>query len=110
MELHSEQLDGWTRIQLTGNLDAGSAGEAQRSLLPLITGEPRSYILELEGVPAIDSAGLAVLVKLYREIKSRGGQMALAGVQREPMRVFHLTRLDRIFPIHPTAESARAAA
>ncbi len=110
MKLHSEELDGWTSIQLAGNLDAGSAGETQRGLLPMLTGTARSYVFEMDGVPVIDSAGLAVLVKMFREIKSRGGQMVLSGVQREPMRVFHLTRLDRIFPIHPTADSARAAA
>jgi anti-anti-sigma regulatory factor len=36
--------------------------------------------------------------------------MTLINVQREPMRVFHLTRLDRIFAIHPSDDSARAAA
>ena len=110
MELHSESLDGWTRIRLVGNLDAGSAGETQRKILPLVDDGSRRYLFELDDVPVIDSAGLAVLVKVYREIQGKGGRMALSGVQREPMRVFHLTRLDRIFPIHPTAESARAAA
>ena len=110
MELHSESLDGWTRIRLVGNLDARTAGETQVRLLPMLDAETRTYVFELDQVPAIDSAGLAVLVKIFREIRRRGAHMALSGVQREPMRVFHLTRLDRIFTIHPNAESARAAA
>jgi anti-sigma B factor antagonist len=110
MELHSESQDGWTRIRLVGNLDAGTAGATQPRLLSLVHDGARSYVFELDDMPVIDSAGLAVLVKVYREIRGRGGRMALSGVQREPMRVFHLTRLDRIFPIHPTAESARLAA
>jgi anti-sigma B factor antagonist len=109
MRLDLERHDDWTVVHLTGPLDALAAREAQRDLLDLLETAPGPWYLDMEGVDHIDSAGLAALVKFYREVRARGGRMALCGVQREPMRVLHTTRLDRIFSIHPTSDAAKAA-
>lgn len=109
MKLDLERHDDWTVIRLEGSLDTLVARDVQRELLDLLETSPGPWYLDMEGVELIDSAGLAALVKFYREVRTRGGRMALCGVQREPMRVLHTTRLDRIFSIYPTSDAAKAA-
>jgi anti-sigma B factor antagonist len=109
MRLDLERHDDRTVVHLTGPLDATAARETQRELLDLLDTTVGPWHIDMEGVEHIDSAGLAALVKFYREVRSRGGRMTLCGVQREPMRVLHTTRLDRIFSIHPTSDAAKAA-
>lgn len=109
MTLDLERLDDRTVVHMTGHLDAKGAREAQRELLDVLDAAPGPWYLDMEGVEHLDSAGLATLVKFYREVRARGGRMALCGVQREPMRLLHTTRLDQVFSILPTSDAARAA-
>lgn len=109
MEMHVERAGGWTVIRLDGDLDAASAPDMQGGFVGWLNDAASFYLVDLGRVQHLDSAGLAALVKFYREVRVRGGRLALCGVQREPMRVFQLTRLDKLFSIYPTPEAARVA-
>jgi anti-sigma B factor antagonist len=109
MRIEIEKSNGWTVLHLDGDLDAGSAGEIQTKFLDAISKGGSSFLLDLERVNYLDSSGLAALVKLYKEIRTRGGTLALCAVQRDAMKIFQLTRLDKIFTIFPDAAAARAA-
>ena len=108
MNMRVEKEGGWTVIRLDGDLDAASAAEVQTGFVNWLNETASFYLLDLGRVHHLDSAGLAALVKFYREVRLRGGRLALCGVQREPLRVFQLTRLDKIFSIYPTPDAARA--
>jgi anti-sigma B factor antagonist len=109
MNIHMVRKNGWIVFHLEGDLDAGSAAEIQGRFLKSLEEGENSFLLNLEKVDYLDSSGLAALVKFYKEIRARGGTMALCAVQREAMKIFQLTRLDKIFTIYPDAESAQAA-
>jgi anti-sigma B factor antagonist len=109
MRIEIEKSNGWTVLHLDGDLDAGSAGEIQTTFLNVLEKGGSSLLLDLERVNYLDSSGLAALVKLYKEIRTRGGTLALCAVQRDALKIFQLTRLDKIFTIFPDADAARAA-
>jgi len=108
MNVLVEKNSGWTVVRIEGALDQDSAGPVQEKLLATLTDIGGSYLLDLEKVSALDSSGLATLVRFYKEIRTRGGTLALCAVQREAMKVFQLTRLDTIFTILPD-NTAKAA-
>lgn len=109
MKIETEKTNGWTVFHLDGDLDAGSAGEIQRMFMGAIEDGGSSVLLDLERVNYLDSSGLAALVKLYKEIRTRGGALALCAVQRDALKIFQLTRLDKIFTIFPDVHAAKAA-
>jgi len=68
-------------------------------------------VLDLSGVPALDSAALGPLVQKLREVQELNGKLVLTGVEAPALReIFALTRFDRVFPILPTTATAVAIA
>jgi anti-sigma B factor antagonist len=94
-------------IRLNGRLDATTSPEVRAILQKLLDKDQPKIIIDLEEVPFIDSSGLASLVSGLRLAREKNGYIALSGIQPQAQTVFHLTMLDRIFPIHPTYHDAK---
>lgn len=109
MKMEVQNNNGWTVFRLEGDLDAGSAADIQGRFLGELSQGGQSFLLDLEKVNYIDSSGLAALVKFYKEVRTKGGTLALCSVQRDAMKIFQLTRLDKIFTIFPDETAAKAA-
>jgi anti-sigma B factor antagonist len=108
MNIETEDRKGWTVFHLDGDLDSGSTAEIQAHFMKRLS-DGASFLLDMEKVNYLDSSGLAALVKFYKEVRARGGSMALCSVQRDALKILQLTRLDKIFTILPNQESAKAA-
>lgn len=68
-------------------------------------------VLDLGGVPALDSSALGPLVQKLREVQEAQGRLVLTGVDAPALKeIFALTRFDRVFPILPTRALAIATA
>lgn len=68
-------------------------------------------VLDLAGVPALDSAALGPLVQKLRETQEARGRLVLTGVDAPALReIFALTRFDRVFTIVADRAAAVAAA
>jgi anti-sigma B factor antagonist len=108
MEISQQGLDpDITLIQLNGRLDAISSERVKSALQLLADQDQAKIIIDLQGVPFIDSSGLAALVSGLRTVRERGGVIVLSGAQSQAQIVFRLTMLDRVFAIHPTYQEAR---
>ena len=108
MEISQQALDpDITLIQLNGRLDAISSERVKAALQVLADQDQAKIIIDLQGVPFIDSSGLAALVSGLRTVRERGGIIVLSGAQSQAQIVFRLTMLDRVFAIHPTYQEAR---
>src|SRR6267378_2363125 len=66
----------------------------------------KEIILDLAGVPTIDSAGLGALVHLHRSADRSGNSLKLACPSPHLCELFDLTRLSSLFEIHPTLDDA----
>ena len=110
MEISQQALDpDITLIQLNGRLDAKSSERVKAALQALADQDQAKIIIDLEGVPFIDSSGLAALVSGLRMVRERGGIIVLSGAQSQAQIVFRLTMLDRVFAIYPTYQAARGS-
>jgi anti-sigma B factor antagonist len=66
-------------------------------------------ILDLTGVPYMDSAGLGVLVNSYVSHQQRGQRLVLAGVNERVRELFKLTKVDSVLEVVPNLEAAYRA-
>jgi len=90
-------------------LDAHNSSELKAYLLQLLENGARALILDLSEVRFIDSSGLGALLSGYKNAGLRRASLALTGLQPRVQSMFELTRLQRVFEIHPTIEDALAA-
>ena len=94
-------------IQLEGRLDASTGPDVQATLQSFLEKGFHRIIVDLQQVPFIDSSGLVALVSGLRLAREQKGDIILSGIRPQVQTVFRLTMLDRIFPIHPTADDAK---
>lgn len=68
----------------------------------------KSLILDMAGVPYIDSAGIGALVGAYVTHQKDGRSLSLAGVTDRVLGSLKATRVDQFFRLFPSLEEARA--
>lgn len=65
-----------------------------------------TMILDLSGVPYLDSSGLGSLVSASTSCAKAGRRMALTGVNKRVMKVFEITKVEQAFLMFPTLSDA----
>ncbi len=92
------ERDGLTTVWVRGALDYQGADQLREQLKTLAAkaAAPR-LVVDLSQVPFIDSNGLVALVSGQKAMRQQDGELILSGVKPQVMRVFQLTRLDRVF-------------
>lgn len=63
-------------------------------------------VINFKNVDHLSSAALGTLITINRKVQDRGGQLRLAQIDPQIYEVFVITRLNKIFQIHETAEEA----
>ena len=66
---------------------------------------PNRVILDLGHVHFVDSSGLGAIVAAMKHL-GPGRKLDLAGLNPDVDKVFRLTRMDRVFAIHPDVQAA----
>jgi anti-sigma B factor antagonist len=66
-------------------------------------------IVDLSGVPYVDSAGLGVLVNSYVSHQKHGRRLILAGVPERVMSLLKMCRVDQLFELVLDVDEARRA-
>ena len=72
------------------------------------TEPPLHTILDLSGVPYIDSAGMSEIINHEVYCRGRHVQLSLAGVTPRVLTMFHTTRLEKVLTLAATVEEAEA--
>jgi anti-sigma B factor antagonist len=63
-------------------------------------------VLDLSRIRMLPSLTLGLLVQLSKKCKARQQKLKLAAMQPQVRQVFSITRLDRVFDLSPSVESA----
>jgi len=66
----------------------------------------KNFVLDLEAVDFMDSAGLGALIAALKRVTEHGGDMKLACLQKKPRMVFEITRAHKVFEIYNSVEDA----
>ena len=113
MEVQEEQIDAGgspvTVVTVEGFVDASTVGDLRDTLERLVREGRQRFVIGLAGVPFMDSSGLATLVQTFKRVRIGEGDVRVAGLQDEVLRVFQLVRLDRVFDLYPDAPAAVAS-
>ena len=96
-------------VVVTGEVDLYTAQRLREALAEVHTSGARQLIVDLTGVPFIDSSGIDALVGTFRRLQGRGARLDVVGSRANVMRVFEVTGLLDVFAFHASREDALAA-
>lgn len=86
-----------TKVAIRGSLDINSAPALNEEVDKIIAVKPARVLVDLAGLELIDSSGVAALVKLYKGIRGGGGAITIANARDQPLAIFKLLRMDKVF-------------
>ena len=92
-------------IMIEGSVDSNTASALQTQIMEKMT-EADQVILDLSKVGFVSSAGLRLLLVIYRQIKSKNGKVILVGVSEEIRDVMSMTGFINFFEILDTVDNA----
>ena len=95
-------------LRLTGPVTLRNLFDLQSKLR---VGEPPPLtILDLSGVPYLDSAGMSEIIGHEVYCRDKRARLVLAGVSPRVLQMLKVTRLDRVLTLKATVEEAEAGA
>jgi anti-sigma B factor antagonist len=100
--------DGWLLI-LQGDVNFTSSPKLRVSILELINHKPDRLVIDLAGVPYMDSSGVATIVEALQLQRRANRKLVLSALQPKVMGIFEIARLHTMFNIVPDTQAALLA-
>jgi anti-sigma B factor antagonist len=101
--------DVWV-IALSGEVDLYTAPEFKEQLVDVIGQGASHVVVDLTDTTFIDSTTLGVLVGGVKRLRPEGGQLLIVCSDRNITKIFEITGLNRVFPIHADRTAALESA
>jgi len=70
---------------------------------------PKVQILDLSGVPYMDSAGMGAIINHHVSCENKKVRLIVTGVSPRVLELFRMTRVDAIMSLAPSIEEAEAS-
>jgi anti-sigma B factor antagonist len=104
------KTDSHAVVDVKGEIDVYTAPKLREKLIELVSEGSYDVVVNLEGVDFLDSTGLGVLVGALKRVKAHDGSLSLVCTQDKILKIFKITGLTKVFPIHASVEEATGAA
>lgn len=106
LTVSSRQEGTHTVISVGGEIDVYTAPSLRERMNELVAEGHYDLIVDMSGVEFLDSTGLGVLVGGLKRVRSHDGTLRLVCPQEKILKVFRITGLTKVFPIHATLDEA----
>ena len=107
MQIEERVVGDVTILDLKGKITLGEGDEALKDKINSLAMQNRkSILLNLAGVPYIDSAGLGEVVRTYTTISRQGGQLKLVNLTKRITDLLAITKLLTVFETFDSEDEA----
>ena len=107
MQIEERVVGGVTILDLSGKMTLGEGDELLREkIASLVNAGQKSLLLNLEGVPYIDSAGLGEIVRTYTTVSRQGGKLKLLNLTKRIQDLLAITKLLTVFETYESEPDA----
>jgi anti-sigma B factor antagonist len=98
--LNTRKVNGHIIVEASGRLESGEPCVQLRELAKRLTTDgSRFFVLNMEGISHMDSAGLGLLLSIYATIRNQGGDLKLLNVGDRVKELLKITNLISIFQL-----------
>ena len=107
MRIEEREVGEVIILDLSGKLTIGEGDELLKDKInSLIQQGRRKLLLNLEGVPYIDSAGLGEIVRTYTTVSRQGGKLKLVHLTKRIQDLLAITKLLTVFDTYDSEQEA----
>ena len=108
LSIDIETIEQVQVVRLVGDIDGATAPDAQAAIIG-VAGPECKILLDMAGVSYMSSAGLRLLLVVYRSIKGQGGEVILAGLTDDLKDTMEMTGFLDFFQFRDTLDAGLAA-
>ena len=110
LEITQREVNGIYQLALKGRLVLGDESNGLRTTMErLLSAGAARFVVNLEHVDYVDSAGLGSLIEAHRNAKAAGGRLVLCHMGPRLKRALELARLLPLFETSATETEAMAS-
>ncbi len=107
MKVKTQMENDIAIVHVSGKLMGGPESENLRNEIKRLLDEgSKKFIINLKGVPWINSTGLGALMAVYTSVQRSEGVLKLCHVSDRIQSLFMITKLLTIFDTYPTEKEA----
>ena len=106
LSLETRHEDGRTIIEVGGEIDVYTAPKLRDKITELVGNGEYNLVIDMEKVDFLDSTGLGVLVGGLKRVRAHDGSLELVCTQERILKIFRITGLTKVFPIHSSIDEA----
>ena len=108
MEVRTEQSGSISIVAVEGDVDLNSSRSLQMHLRESLGSVPDKLIVDLSGVPYMDSSGVATLVEAMQLSRKKDTRLVLCAMSEKVQSIFEIARLYKVFTIVADRAGAEA--
>jgi anti-sigma B factor antagonist len=96
-------------VRPSGDVDLAGSPTLRVELRKVQGSTPARLVIDLAGVPYMDSSGVATLVEAMQVARRSSTRLVLCGLQDKVRSIFEIARLDTVFTIVSDTDAALTA-
>jgi anti-anti-sigma factor len=108
MDVQATEVDGITKVVLSGRLDTSGASMIDLRFTAMVAGPGQPTVVDLTGVSFLASLGVRLLISTARALSRKGAAIAMFGASEAVLEIIETTALDQIIPVVPSEADAIA--
>lgn len=105
MNIRQQQKEGATILELEGSIDSKTTADIQSKVMEVAVASEK-LVLVFSNVSFVSSAGLRLLLMVYRQVHSKNGKVVLVDVSEEIRDIMTMTGFINYFELCETLEQA----
>lgn len=109
LSLTTRVVNDRTVVEVAGEVDVYTAPKLREVFIDLVAQGTYHIVVDMERVEFLDSTGLGVLVGGLKRVRAHDGTLRLVCTQDRILKIFRVTGLTKVFPLHRTVDEAVAA-
>ena len=110
MKIKKNPQENCMILELSGKIMGGpDFDKFKGEIHEVVGGGHKNVILDMAGVPWINSTGLGILITGYHSVKAADGSMKICNVKERVLSIFYISQLENIFEVYETRDEALAA-
>ena len=109
LDVSTREEGGRVIVAAIGEVDVFTAPLLDAELSRLTADGRVNLVVDLARVDFLDSTGLSVLVKALKRVREAEGSLDVVVVSERVEKVFRITGLDQLIPLHASVAAALAS-
>jgi anti-anti-sigma factor len=106
MKVDSYKEGNFCIIKVGGRMDAVTAPEFEKACMEWVGQGETTFVVDLEGLEYMSSAGLRSILILGKKLKSGGGSLSFSSLTPNVAHVFSISNFASLFPVHDSLGKA----